>query len=123
MTKSLSEQLEAFLKSDWRWHVKGELLRMDWRHEDGRTYMPTTVARTLNLMESGEQKIAVQPCRESNTVEYKFLPLEYRKVYIPYSARPDDSKEKMWSGELPKRFKIVSDDKGAREVEKGSYEL
>ncbi len=120
---TLAEQLEQFFKKNWEWHVKGDLLRMVWKQADGRTYMPTTVARTLNLMESKEHKIAVRPHETSNTVQYKFLPIEYRKIYIPYSSRPDENKSKLWSAELPPRYKIVTSATGATQVPKKSDEL
>ena len=86
---SLSAQLVAHLVNG-DWIAKGELTRIVWRHQTGRSagvpYLPETVGRALRLLEE-EGIIAVKPCGIS--VQYKHIPEgKLRQNYIPSSLRP-----------------------------------
>lgn len=104
--RGLNRQLVTFLKNNFDWHTKGLLTAdMEWRHDRGqsygRRYIPETVGRALRHLE--ERKIiAVKDAGKS--VEYKFLPLNLRPFYIPYSHRPDDNKGELWNAEGRRYF-------------------
>lgn len=80
------------------WVSKGVLTAdMVWKHPKGKNYgkryLPETVGRALRSME--EQKIIA--VRDSGiSVEYKYLPPEYRKRYIPSSSRPSGMGHKLF---------------------------
>jgi hypothetical protein len=81
---SLKEDIIRFLAHNPDWHTKAELLNREWKYPDGRTYMSDTVSRKLREAES-ESRIAVKDTGVS--VSYKFLPVEKRKDYQPWSLR------------------------------------
>lgn len=91
MKTSLKERVIKWLAIRSDWIPKGEILSLDWKYEDGRTYMSDTVSRKLRESEE-EGRIAVKTDPASNSVLYKFLPVDRRANYIPYSSRPDDRK-------------------------------
>lgn len=86
MTHSLKEDLIRYLAKNPHWHTKADLLMMIWRYPDGRKYMSDSVSRKLRLAEE-ESRIAVKDDPTSVSVMYKFLPVEKRKNYIPFSLR------------------------------------
>lgn len=86
---TLSEQLRNWLKLNWEWHPKGKLTAdMVWKHQHGRNvgtrFLPETVGRALRLLEQ-KSIIAVKP--QGISVQYKWLPLERRRDYIPTTIR------------------------------------
>jgi hypothetical protein len=85
MKQSLKEDIIRFLAHTQQWHNKGELLLRAWKYPDGRTYMSDTVSRKLREAES-ESRIAVKYDEEGSCI-YKFLPVEKRKDYQPWSLR------------------------------------
>lgn len=95
MKKSLKEDLIRYLAHNLVWHSKGAVTAVAWRYPDGRTYLPETVGRKLREAES-ESRIAV---RENGiSVEYKFLPVERRSTYIPWSSRTEGKKDILFRG-------------------------
>lgn len=84
---SLKEDLIRYLANNPTWHKKGQLILIEWKYEDGRTYMSDTVSRKLREAEE-ESRIAVKPDPNSTSVVYKFLPIERRSTYLPFSSRP-----------------------------------
>jgi hypothetical protein len=84
--KPLSWVSKGYLTADKVWvHQRGK--------SAGKRYLPETVGRALRSLE--EQKIIA--VRDSGiSVEYKYLPLEYRERYIPSSSRPDSAKGKLF---------------------------
>lgn len=66
------------------WVPKYALLGLNWRYDDGRTYLPSTVDRKLREAEEN-RRIAVK--YEGKNTLYKWLPYERRKDYIPTSER------------------------------------
>lgn len=85
--QSLKEDLVRYLANNPTWHAKGELLLINWKYPDGRSYMAPTADRKLREVEE-EGRIAVKPAPNSNSVLYRFLPVERRATYIPFSSRP-----------------------------------
>lgn len=90
---SLENILARYLASHNEWRSHGYLSdTMKWKYvEKGveKTYMAETVGRKLRKLES-EGRIAVRQSNQSN--EYKFIPVEHRKRYVPWSERPSDRK-------------------------------
>lgn len=87
--QSLQGQLLKYLHSQYQqgqvgWVAKGEITRLIWKHEDGRTYLPETVGRQLRALEESKQ-IAVR--EDGISVQYKWIPHELRSRYIPTSVR------------------------------------
>lgn len=93
MKHSLKEEIVKYLSITYRWHPKGELTDyMKWTYiEKGieKTYLSETVGRKLREAES-EGRIAVKD--DGISVQYKFLPVERRSLYITYSNRIDKNK-------------------------------
>lgn len=85
---NLKEDLIRYLANHPFWHTKAEILRREWKYPDGREYMKPTADRKLREAEE-ESRIAVKPDPNSTSVIYKFLPVEKRKSYIPFSQRND----------------------------------
>jgi len=88
----LSSQLAVFLRENHQWYPKPVLLEMVWKDQKKFTkYTPETVGRKLRGLENGEESkdglsvIAGKPY--GKTVQYKYLPNELRKKYIPISER------------------------------------
>lgn len=69
------------------WVAKGELTATQWKDDSGKTFLPETVGRKLREAES-LRRIAVKD--KGVSVQYKWLPYERRKDYIPTSERLDD---------------------------------
>jgi len=95
--KSLQDQIVAWLARDENkgiWFPKGKLTDdMSWQYvEKGqtKTAMSDTVSRKLRLCEE-EKRIAVKPYGES--VQYRFLPVEKRPLYIPTSERAEGTQD------------------------------
>lgn len=91
--KSLQDKIVKYLADNGDWVEKGVILEQEWKYDDGiRTYMANTADRELRSAESGEDgesRIAVKPDPKSVSVLYKFIPPEFRKLYIPFSQRKD----------------------------------
>jgi len=99
--QKLSQQLfQLFATHSGQWFVKGDLLRMQWLNPDGVPYMSTTVARTLNIMESEKHLIQARPFGR-NTVEYRFLSQNMRAEYIPWSERANEKKDVLFRNQSP----------------------
>lgn len=85
---SLIESLIRYLASHNEWRSKGHITdNIKWKYvEKGveKTYLAETCGRKLREAES-ESRIAVR--EKDGSVEYKFLPPERRKAYIPFSQR------------------------------------
>lgn len=86
MKHSLQEDIIRWLANNPDWHPKGEILNIIWKYPDGRTYMSDTVSRKLRNSEE-ERRIAVKPDPNSNSILYRFLPVERREKYINFSNR------------------------------------
>ncbi len=91
--KSLQDKIVKYLADNGEWVVKGIILEQEWKYDDGiRKYMANTVDRELRSAESGEDgesRIAVKDDPYSTSITYKFIPPEFRKLYIPFSQRKD----------------------------------
>ena len=86
--RGLPLQLVQYLKGG-DWYPKGTLTAdMLWRRTDGHKigsrYLPETVGRALRSLEE-RSTIAVKA--DGISVQYKWLPEELRKRYIPFSQR------------------------------------
>lgn len=85
---SLENILARYLASHNEWRSKGHITdTMKWKYtEKGveKTYLAETAGRKLRMLES-ESRIAVR--EKDGSVEYKFLPVEHRNRYIPFSSR------------------------------------
>lgn len=94
--RGLPAQLAKYL-SDKKWVPKGDITALEWRHTSGRSigsrYLPDTVGRTLRHLEEAKI-IAVKPCGIS--VQYRYLPEEWRKDYMPVSCRPKGKEETLF---------------------------
>jgi len=91
----LSSQLAVFLRENHTWYPKPVLLEMVWRDQKRFTkFTAETVGRKLRGLENGEESrdgLPVIACKPyGKTVQYKYLPVELRKKYIPVSERKDD---------------------------------
>ncbi len=85
----LPAQLVSFMQSPHVWHAKGKLTAdMQWKHQRGKNYgkryLPETVGRALRSLEEN-RVIAVKA--DGISVQYKWLPSDMRKRYIPSSQR------------------------------------
>lgn len=94
----LNKQIASYLKNNHAWFAKGTLTAdMEWRHERGQhygvRYLPETVGRALRHLEE-MSIVAVKD--DGKSVQYKYLPENYRPHYIPWSTRPDDKKDKLF---------------------------
>ena len=85
MTLKLS--ILSYLK-DKDWIAKGQILLRPWTLND-KQVMADTVSRTLRRLEE-ESLVAVR--YEGKKTVYKFLPPDYRKMYVPVSQRRDVNK-------------------------------
>lgn len=95
--KSLQDQIVAWLARDENkgtWFPKGTLTDdMNWTYSEKgqtKTALSDTVSRKLRLCEE-EKRIAVKPYGES--VQYRFLPLDKRMIYIPTSERSEGTQD------------------------------
>lgn len=92
---SLENVLARYLASHNEWRSKGFITdTLKWKYvEKGveKTYLAETAGRKLRVLES-EGRIAVR--EKDGSVEYKFVPPEYRRRYIPFSSR-EKGKESM----------------------------
>lgn len=91
---TLPTQLRFWLQTNWDWHAKGKLTAdMVWKHKRGRNagvrYLPETVGRALRALE--ENKVVAVKA-DGISVQYKWLPVERRKAYIPVSQRKNKDK-------------------------------
>ncbi len=91
---TLPDQLRHYLQQNWDWHPKGRLTAdMVWKHKGGKSvgarYLPETVGRALRSLEE-ESIIAVKPSGIS--VQYKWLPPDKRRLYVPSTQRTDQNK-------------------------------
>ena len=86
----LKETLISYLRTKGEWIPKPQLTDdVTWFHKDGTTrYIGETVGRALRHAEE-EGIIAVKD--HGKTVQYKYLPVEKRDSYIPWSKRIDKS--------------------------------
>jgi hypothetical protein len=85
MTSTLKQQLVKYMQTHSEWVNKGVILSMTWKDQRRfTTYLPDTVSRKLREAES-ESLIAVKS--DGKTVQYKWIPFEMRKRYIPKSER------------------------------------
>jgi hypothetical protein len=94
--KSLKETVIKYLAHNPDWHNKGFLTdTLKWSYlEKGtnKTYLAESVGRKLRIAEE-ESRIAVKQDPNSNSVLYRFLPVEKRSSYIPWSMRDNDKKD------------------------------
>lgn len=82
---SLKEKLVKHLSLQYPlWVAKGELTAIQWKDDNGKTFLPETVGRKLREAEA-ESKIAVKD--QGVSVQYKWIPHEMRSRYIPTSER------------------------------------
>lgn len=95
--KSLQDQIVAWLAQDENkgiWFPKGTLTDdMNWTYSEKgqtKTALSDTVSRKLRLCEE-EKRIAVKPYGES--VQYRFLPLDKRMIYIPTIERSEGTQD------------------------------
>jgi hypothetical protein len=94
----LPAKIERYLHQINSWASKGALTAgMVWKHDTGKDagkqYLPETVGRKLRSLE----ELGIIAVRDSGvSVEYRWLPPEIRKRYIPYSCRPDGAKDKLF---------------------------
>lgn len=99
--KSLIKQLEDYLRENWDWHHKGDLLAMTWVNKKTKVpYMSETVGRALRDLES-RKIIARKDDKNGKSCVYKWLNPERRPNYIPWIERPLNAKNVMFK-ELPK---------------------
>lgn len=89
--EDLQDQLVNWLAKEENaptWFPKAVLTdTMKWQYEEGhkiKTAMADTVSRKLRLAEEAK-RIAVKP--DGKSVQYRFLPLDKRSMYIPTSER------------------------------------
>ncbi len=92
----LSSQLAVFLREHHDWYPKPVLLEMVWKDQKTfKKYTAETVGRKLRGLENGEESrdgssvIAGKPY--GKTVQYKYIPNELRRRYIPISERKGDA--------------------------------
>lgn len=91
----LTEQLRYWLRTNWgQWYPKGTITAdMVWKHKGGRhngaRYLPETVGRALRLL---EQRKVIAVKQAGMSVQYKWLPLDRRQSYIPFSERTNKEK-------------------------------
>lgn len=81
LVKHLSLQYPA-------WIAKGELTAIQWKDDNGKTFLPETVGRKLREAES-LCRIAVKD--KGVSVQYKWIPHELRDKYIPTSERKTEA--------------------------------
>ena len=91
----LSSQLAVFLRDNPTWYPKPVLQAMVWKDQKKFTiYTDETVGRKLRGLENGEESkdgIPVIACKPyGKTVQYKYLPTDLRKKYIPTAQREND---------------------------------
>lgn len=108
MRKSLTSQLEFFLRNK-EWFAKGTLTAdMVWKHQSGKhygaRYLPETVGRALRHLEEG-RIIAVKD--DGISVQYKWLPNHLRQTYIPYTQRPAHAKHVLFKTVDNKQLTLV----------------
>lgn len=88
----LENQLVKYLAdTPLHWFPKGYLLEMKWQYEEKgtiKTAIADTISRSLRRCEESK-RIAQRPSGKS--CEYRFLPPDKRKIYIPYTMREDKS--------------------------------
>lgn len=89
----LSAQLVSYMTGQ-DWISKGTLTAdIVWKHQRGRNYgaryLPETVGRALRHLEESSI-IAVKD--DGISVQYKWIPVNYRGQYIPFSRRGTDTK-------------------------------
>lgn len=85
---SLKDKLVKHLSMQYpSWVAKGELTSIQWKDDNGKTFLPETVGRKLREAES-DRRIAVK--EKGVSVQYKWIPHEMRARYIPTSQRLGD---------------------------------
>lgn len=89
MRYGLPELLIGYLFHNKEWVSKGTLTAdMVWKHPRGKNYgkryLPETVGRALRSLEE-QSIIAVK--NDGISVQYKWIPHELRRRYIPSSVR------------------------------------
>lgn len=92
----LALQLKLHLRAKGNWVSKGTLTADTvWKHQKGKSYgkryLPETVGRCLRSMEE-EKLVAVR--QDGISVEYRYIPEEFRGKYIPWTQRND--KRLLW---------------------------
>ena len=88
--RGLPAQIVGYMSHHHVWHSKGTLTAdIVWKHTQGRNYgkryLPETVGRALRLL---EEKSIIAVKEQGISVQYKWIPHEMRKRYIPSSSRP-----------------------------------
>lgn len=93
MKLALKDVLVRYMASHNEWRSKFHITdEMTWKYiEKGMTkeYLSETVGRKCRELES-ENRLAVRD--KGASIEYRFLPPERRKSYIPWSMRDSDKK-------------------------------
>lgn len=96
MSHGLKENLIRYLASHNEWRSKGAILQLQWKYYgEDKTYMPDSVSRKLR---EAEEECRIARRDSGISCEYKFLPPERRKSYIPWSSRPNDKKNILFRG-------------------------
>lgn len=81
----LIDKLVKFLLDQYpSWVSKGQITSIQWKDDNGKTFLPETVGRKLREAET-LKRIAVK--RRGPSVQYKWIPFEMRDRYIPTSER------------------------------------
>lgn len=86
---SLEDKLVHWLMRQEKWIAKGEITRIVWKDDRYIPYIPETVGRALRTAET-KKRIAVR--YSGKNTEYRWLPHELRKRYIPASERDEKNK-------------------------------
>jgi hypothetical protein len=93
MKLALKDILVRYMASHNEWKSKGHVTdTLSWGYiEKGvlKHYLSETVGRKLREAES-ESRLAVK--QDGDSVQYKFLPPDRRKSYIPWSSRSEGKK-------------------------------
>lgn len=93
--EDLEDQIVKYLADNKdTWFPKAELTdKKQWQYEEAqkvKTAISDTISRKLRLAEEAK-RIAKRKSGKSG--EYRFLPLDKRATYIPFSKRDDDKKK------------------------------
>ena len=77
------------------WYSKGTLTAdMNWYNpKNGKRYLPETVGRALRHL---EECCVIAVKYDGISVQYKWIPLELRTRYIPWSMRSEFQKSKLF---------------------------
>lgn len=93
MKLALKDILVRYMASHNEWRSKYHICQeMEWKYEEKGTMkiaMADTISRKLRECEE-EKRLARKD--DGKSCQYKFLIPEKRKLYIPWSERPNDRK-------------------------------